>query len=671
MRRLSLVLRRSSFSPALAALVGACAGADGADTGAVSFGSASATDSATDGDTDGDTDGTVTDSVSASATDSSPNTTDPSASDTVADTGDTGDTSGDDCVDGQTRPCYSGPAGTANVGLCMGGTESCEGGMWSGLCVGESLPGVEACNSADDDCDGTPDDGIMSNACNTGMQGICSAGTNSCAMGEMACVPTMQPQQEVCGDGVDQNCNGNADDACMSCPYVYGFDGVAYRYEGAVGGASLFGRPEHALRGRGKAVTFAPLSVRLAGAALRAGPDGTASAKAKLLVAEDEIAYVDRMALTVVEHPEGTEVVSSSALQWTERHAPADATEEFLALPLAAMRTATSATWRSGPRSVDITEAIARRDERAVHFDRTTENFYEFDFGAVQAGAPARLVVDGWKLKEQRGLRADAKRRRPFVQVQRADGAWHTVMSVPSPRGDRKTVCIDLSQVAWDRSTYRVRLWTGTHEGGRAMWYVDRARLCVGEAAPVVVRTHDATVARLGFDGVPTAIDPADHAHPRWNTPDGKGALGPEHRTFGRFTKYGDVAELLRDADDRVVVMRRGDAIDLRFDGITTAAEGCVQTLWLRAELVYKPRVMPGLARANAFSENVGPMPHRAMGAYTADAAQRADAAYLAYLKQWNTREYDATSTCWGEPVRRLASRRAIATALQVLPLAA
>jgi hypothetical protein len=59
------------------------------------------------------------------------------------------------------------------------------------------------------------------------------------------------------------------------------------------------------------------------------------------------------------------------------------------------------------------------------------------------------------------------------------------------------------------------------------------------------------------------------------------------------------------------------------------------------------------------------------MGAYSADAAPRTDAAYLAYLKQWTTREYDVASTAWGEPVRRLPTRRAIATALQVLPLAA
>ncbi len=669
MRRLSLVLRRSSFSPALVALASACAGADSADSGAVSFGSASQT--ATMGDSsDGGTD-TVSDSATATDSDTDNNPTpgtdpsDTSGSSDPTNASDSLDTS-DECADGENRPCYSGPAGTADVGMCMGGTETCDAGMWSGVCVGESLPGVESCNSADEDCDGTPDDGIMMAACNTGMPGVCSPGTSSCAMGQMACVQNVQPSAEVCGDNIDQNCSGMADEGCMACPYVYGHDGRSWNYEGAVGGASLFGRPEHAARGRAKRVEFAPLWVQLGTAS-----PGSTNAKAKLLVAQDEIAYVDRIALAVVEHPEGTEVVSASSLQWAAGER--EGAEQFLALPIAAMRTPSHATWRGG---VDITAAVATRDERAVHFDRTTENFYEFDFGAVQAGAAVRLVVDGWKLKEERALQPGTKRRRPFVQVQRADGAWHTVMAVPSPRGDRKTVCIDLTDVAWDRSSYRVRLWTGTHEGGRAMWYVDRARLCVvgvGEVFEARVHEHEATVARLGFDGVPTSIDPADHAHPRWNTPDGRGALGPEHRTFGRFTRYGDVAELLRRADDFVVVMRRGDAIDLEFDGISPPGQGHTQTLWLRTELVYKPRVMPGFATANAFSTNVEPMPHRAMGHYAVDAAPRTDAAYVAYLRRWNTREYDTSSMSWGEPVRRIGAtnRRVIATALHLLPLAA
>lgn len=71
------------------------------------------------------------------------------------------------CSTGETEPCYTGAAGTEGVGACRGGTRLCEGtGVDAvfGACVGESLPGTEVCNDADDDCDGEADEGLR-NAC--------------------------------------------------------------------------------------------------------------------------------------------------------------------------------------------------------------------------------------------------------------------------------------------------------------------------------------------------------------------------------------------------------------------------------------------------------------------------------------------------------------------------
>jgi hypothetical protein len=654
MRRLVRLLHDGSLPPALVGLVAACGGAD-VGMSSVSGLASSATASDTgDLDSSGSDGGESTDDGPVTSI-----TTDPTGMTTSPDTGDSSDTTPDECTAGMTRDCYTGPAGTVDLGMCVAGVEDCIDGMWSGHCQDEVVPGVEACNGEDDDCDGDADEGNPGSggACATGMPGACANGTNQCQDGALACVAPAGVA-EVCGDGIDQNCDGVPDDGCMSCPYVYGHDGESWHYAGAVGGASLLGRPEHAARRRGKTVELAPLWVRLDRA--RVAADG--SVRAKLLVAEDEIAYVDRLALAVVEHPAGTEVISGSALQWSPRDRAQ--AERFWALPTASMRTAAAATWRG---RVDVTAAIAQHDERAVHHDRAGENFYELDFGDVEGGAPAMLVVDGHKLKEARGLAANVRRRAPFVQVQRADGAWHTVAFVPSPRGDRKTVCIDLREVAWDAPRYRVRLWTGTHEGGQAMWYVDRVRLSLGAPTAVQVRELAASSAMLRFCGAPTTIDAADHAHPRWNIDDGAGELSSASRTFGRFTRYGEVAPLLQRADDMMVVMRRGDGVELSFAGVGTAGEGHELSLWLRTELVYKPRVLPGQHEANSFTDRVEPMPHRGMGHYAEGAPARTDIAYQAYLRTWNTREYLPGSTQWGEP-RRV---RALATTLRSLPLAA
>lgn len=69
-----------------------------------------------------------------------------------------------DCDPGSMRDCYSGPLGTADVGACMVGTETCngEGTAW-GMCAGEVLPSLEVPtepgqSSVDEDCDSRTDE---------------------------------------------------------------------------------------------------------------------------------------------------------------------------------------------------------------------------------------------------------------------------------------------------------------------------------------------------------------------------------------------------------------------------------------------------------------------------------------------------------------------------------
>jgi hypothetical protein len=62
------------------------------------------------------------------------------------------------CLPNTTRSCYSGPQGTGGVGICKAGTEACsaDGKSYTGVCVGQVLPGTEDCsNNIDDDCKGT------------------------------------------------------------------------------------------------------------------------------------------------------------------------------------------------------------------------------------------------------------------------------------------------------------------------------------------------------------------------------------------------------------------------------------------------------------------------------------------------------------------------------------
>lgn len=132
------------------------------------------------------------------------------------------------CLDGQTMPCYAGPAGTQNIGVCRGGMKTCINGQWDTTCTGEVLPQAEICDGLDNNCNGTSDEGFEckagdTRACYDGLSGtagvgICRSGTQACnnCQWDATCQGQVLPQQERC-DGKDDNCNNKVDEGCDPC----------------------------------------------------------------------------------------------------------------------------------------------------------------------------------------------------------------------------------------------------------------------------------------------------------------------------------------------------------------------------------------------------------------------------------------------------------------------
>lgn len=117
-----------------------------------------------------------------------------------------------------TQECYDGPGGTTGVSACQAGTQTClPGGVFS-ACTGEVLPETEIPdNSVDENCDGHDaecDPGATvfcySGPAGTAGVGLCKAGTQTCNPEGLfgACAGEVLPTTEIPDNGIDEDCNG-------------------------------------------------------------------------------------------------------------------------------------------------------------------------------------------------------------------------------------------------------------------------------------------------------------------------------------------------------------------------------------------------------------------------------------------------------------------------------
>ncbi len=121
------------------------------------------------------------------------------------------------CAPNQVYECYAGPAGTQDIGVCVAGTQTCNGdGTVLGPCIGQVLPGLEVCASGqDENCDGDVDEDPDLDA-----DGWTQCGGDCCDDVGVGCLSPalVNPGAfEFGGNVVDDDCDGNIDNVLPGC----------------------------------------------------------------------------------------------------------------------------------------------------------------------------------------------------------------------------------------------------------------------------------------------------------------------------------------------------------------------------------------------------------------------------------------------------------------------
>jgi hypothetical protein len=251
-------------------------------------------------------------------------------------------------------------------------------------------------------------------------------------------------------------------------------------------------------------------------------------------------------------------------------------------------------------------------------------------------GSRVVLLLTGWTdyafsrdnvAASQAGLRLSP----PSLEVKDQEGRWRTIAeNIGVPAGRPQTVPVDLTGLL-PAGAREVRITTTM----RIYW----DRILVDTANEE--SRHD--VVRL---------DPAG-ATLRWRgfsaetTPDGREPFGYDYTRVssgspwklmpGRYTREGDVRELLVASDDMFVVSRPGDDLALTFDAGRLPQ---LRAGWTRTFLLYANGYSKEMDHHSSSPDALAPLPFRAMTRYPYSAPERYPdtARHREYVERYNTR---------------------------------
>ena len=346
-----------------------------------------------------------------------------------------------------------------------------------------------------------------------------------------------------------------------------------------------------------------------------------------------EVYYYDYLALMTVDHPVGTEIF----------------VDERFVIPPAKLGITTVKTPHPIARAIDdngqdVTSIVSTLDGKALDsFGRgqfqgvTRDHYLEIDLGNdAPKSAPLYLIAQGSIHDTESSVNVALTQGSRWhahglsVEVPDGHGGWVTAQdNLGFPAGRKKTIVFNLTNIFRPGTPRRVRLRTNLEIYWDAIHWAEGA-----PETPLKEITLDPGVADLHYRGYSVMHMPVGVGAPE--VPDYNQLEGTKQRwrdLIGYYTRYGDVRELVKQIDDRYVIVNSGDELSLRFAEQPPPPAG-----WVRDFVIMGDGWIKDGDYNSTFSKTVLPLPYHAKNEYTVHPTILEDEwTYRQHPEDWQT----------------------------------
>ncbi|MCK5701311.1 MAG: hypothetical protein KAI29_09165, partial [Cyclobacteriaceae bacterium] len=293
----------------------------------------------------------------------------------------------------------------------------------------------------------------------------------------------------------------------------------------------------------------------------------------------------------------------------------------------------------------DLRELISKKDYRYIsNFQKakyqgiTEMKDLVMDLGDMQDTKDLSLFLNGWIFPTDASINValsqsdNLKIKHPSLEVINKKGEWEEVIpNIGFPSGKNKTLIIDLAN-KFLSAERKVRIRTNMEI------YWDYIFFAKDEAIETTMTGMYPESADYHYRGFSKEFRKGGRYGPHWFDY-AEVSTGQKWRDLtGTYTRYGDVKELLQEADDMYIIANAGDETTISFDAAQLPE---LKQGWKRDFLIYSVGWVKDGDLNTALGQTVRPLPFHGMSQYPYGKNEHypTTGKIKNYQKKYNTRE--------------------------------